>query len=153
MSEQKYDSEAATREHIALVGEHLGRFMTEIVYRMRDHDESKLHEPEKSVFDEYTPKLRGTTYGSDEYKTNMAEMKVAIDHHNAANRHHPEHFKAGINGMNLLDLLEMLCDWKAATMRHADGDIRRSLEINRRRFEISPQLAQILANTIQDMGW
>lgn len=53
-----------------------------------------------------------------------------------------------VNQMNLIDLIEMLCDWKAATMRHTDGDIRKSLEINKGRFQISYQLQRILENTI-----
>ena len=37
--------------------------------------------------------------------------------------------------------------------RHADGDMERSLRINADRFGIDRQLAMILANTAQDMGW
>ncbi len=77
----------------------------------------------------------------------MAEMKPAIDHHNSANRHHPEHFEGGIHEMNLIDLLEMMCDWKAATLRHNDGDIMKSIEINQKRFGYSDELAAILRNT------
>jgi hypothetical protein len=53
-----------------------------------------------------------------------------------------------VDGMNLLDLVEMFCDWKAATMRHADGDISRSITQNTERFSLSPQLAQIFQNTV-----
>lgn len=53
----------------------------------------------------------------------------------------------GIAGMTLIDLVEMFCDWAAAVQRHADGDLARSIEINRERFGISDQLAQILENT------
>lgn len=61
---------------------------------------------------------------------------------------------SGIDGMTLLDVLEMLIDWKAATERMKDGgDIMKSLEINRGRFSISPQLESILLNTIREMGW
>jgi hypothetical protein len=42
----------------------------------------------------------------------------------------------------------MLCDWKAATLRHDDGDIRRSIEINQERFGYSDELKQILINTL-----
>jgi hypothetical protein len=49
--------------------------------------------------------------------------------------------------MNLIDLVEMLCDWKAASERHNDGNIRKSIEINASRFTISPQLVKILENT------
>lgn len=148
-----YDSTPATVLHIMAVQDELSEVTVDLVRRMRLHDKSKLEEPEKSYFDKYTPRLAGLTYGTPEYHANLEEMRPAIDHHNAANRHHPEHFENGINGMNLIDLIEMLCDWKAATARHADGDIRRSLEINRGRFEISDQLGEILSNTIRDMGW
>ena len=50
--------------------------------------------------------------------------------------------------MNLIDLLEMICDWKAATLRHDDGDIYKSLEINHQRFGYSYQLHHILKNTV-----
>jgi len=59
----------------------------------------------------------------------------------------------GIRGMTLLDVVEMLCDWKAATQRHADGDILKSVEINQKRFGYSDELKAILRNTIFDLGW
>jgi DNA-binding response OmpR family regulator len=54
----------------------------------------------------------------------------------------------GLNGMDLLDLMEMMADWKASTLRNKDGDISKSLEINKKRFGISDQLFDILNNTI-----
>lgn len=57
----------------------------------------------------------------------------------------------GICGMTLLDLVEMICDWRAATMRHADGDIRRSIEINQKRFGYSDELRQIFLNTLSEI--
>jgi len=111
------------------------------------HDQSKLDNPEISLFTEYTPKLADCTYGSDEYKSFLGAMKPAIDHHYANNRHHPEHFKNGVDEMNLIDMIEMLCDWKAASERHNDGNIRKSIEINANRFNMSPQLVKIFENT------
>ena len=93
----------------------------------RKHDDSKLQEPEQSIFVKYTPKLRNCTYGSKEYKTFLKEMKPALDHHYKANPHHPEYYSNGIKGMNLLDLIEMFFDWMAATKRHADGDAVREI--------------------------
>ncbi len=55
--------------------------------------------------------------------------------------------------MDLVDLLEMLADWKAASMRHEDGNILHSIDINIERFGLSPQLVNILVNTIRNMGW
>jgi hypothetical protein len=105
------------------------------------------------MYDEFTPKLRDSTYGSDEYKGFLKDMGAALQHHYANNSHHPEHYPNGINGMSLLDVIEMLADWKAATSRHADGDIQKSLEINKARFGISDQLAEMLANTVKELGW
>lgn len=75
-------------------------------------------------------------------------LKPAIDIHYKNNRHHPEHFANGIKDMTLLDLLEMLCDWKASSERHADGNIYRSIEINQSRFGYSDELKDILKNTV-----
>lgn len=118
-----------------------------LLKRMASHDQSKLIPPEVSTFVEFTPKLKDSTYGSEEYKGFLKAMKPALDNHYACNRHHPEHFENGVNGMNIIDLIEMILDWKAATLRHADGDIMKSIEINAKRFGIDDQLKQILINT------
>ena len=55
--------------------------------------------------------------------------------------------------MTLIDLIEMLADWKAATERHDDGSLERSFKINKERFEIDIQLLQILENTAIHFGW
>lgn len=82
------------------------------------------------------------------------DLKPAIDHHMANNDHHSEfHGEDGINGMNLISLIEMLCDWKAAIERGKNGDILKSLNINAERKGISKQLKRILLNTIQYLNW
>lgn len=147
------DSTLATLQHSRRVDQLLLEMIAAIQGRVTKHDQSKLEDPEKAIFDEYSPKLKASTYGSDEYKAFLAEMKVALDHHYANNRHHPEHFEDGVAGMTLVDLVEMLADWKAATERHADGDLAVSLEIQRERFGLSDQLAAILDNTAREAGW
>lgn len=52
--------------------------------------------------------------------------------------------------MNLVDILEMLADWRAATERNQNGNIRKSIEINAEKYGISPQLRRILENTVRD---
>lgn len=149
-----YDSTADTLAHIRRVNDLLLTACAGLQFRAKVHDNSKLVEPEKSTFDACTIKLKAIPYGSDEYKAALAELKPALDHHYAANPHHPEHHANGMDGMSLFDVVEMLMDWKAATERMKNGgDIWRSLEINRDRFKISPQLESILANTIREMGW
>lgn len=138
-----------TFRHIERVRNLLNACVRELLDRGERHDQSKLEEPEVAAFTEFTPKLAASTYGSPEYHEFRAAMKPALDHHYANNRHHPEHFKDGVDDMNLLDVLEMLCDWKAASERHNDGNIRRSIEVNADRFSLSPQLVRILENTAE----
>lgn len=148
-----YDSKEDTLAHINKVRDLIEDIENNIILRKIYHDGSKLKSPEKEMYDEFTPKLRGMTYGSDEYKACLEEMGVALKHHYQENTHHPEHFDNGVTGMSLMDLLEMLADWKAASMRHADGDFKKSLEINKERFQISDQLAEIFLNTVREMNW
>lgn len=148
-----YDSTADTLKHSQRVGELMVQTIAELAERSTKHDRSKTEEPELETFNRVTPRLKTSTYGSDEYKGFLDDMKVALDHHYAENRHHPEHFDNGINGMTLVDLIEMLADWKAATERHDDGDIAKSLVIQKERFGISDQLLQVLENTAVHFGW
>jgi hypothetical protein len=143
----------STRAHIDQVAQFIGIVRLLLEERTQQHDASKLTRPEVEIFTTYTPKLAASTYGSDEYKQFLAEMKPALAHHYAHNRHHPEHFEDGVNDMTLIDVIEMVCDWKAATLRHQNGDIRKSIEINQERFGISPQLSRIILNTIEELGW
>lgn len=142
-----YDSRIDTKRHIMSVRKKLSSVIQELSQRQVDHDSSKLEEPEKSIFDEYTPKLKNTTYGSDEYKKYLREMKKALKHHYDVNRHHPEHFENEMNDMTLIDIIEMFCDWLAATERHEDGDIFESIEINQKRFGYPDMFKYIFWNT------
>lgn len=146
-----YDSKADTLLHIKRVAELMTNASIELIRRANVHDNSKLESPEKELFDEFTPKLKGCTYGSEEYKKYLNELKVALDHHYENNSHHPEHYVHGVNDFDLFDLLEMAMDWCAAVERHDDGDIFKSLEINTERFQISNQIVCILHNTFKRM--
>lgn len=136
-----------TREHIQNVGKRIHLMVKLLLDRADQHDSSKLEEPELSYFVAATPKLASITYGSPEYRAAMDEIRPAIEHHTANNRHHPEHWKNGIDDMNLVDLLELLCDWSASSKRGKNGNILKSIEMNADRFDISPQLRRILENT------
>lgn len=148
-----YDSREYVEDHIERVQNYIGLFTYLLISRGNNHDRSKLEEPEKSIFDVYTPKLREVEYGSPEYKQYLSEMKVALDHHYSNNRHHPEAFVDGVNGMNLVDIVEMLCDWKAANEKKGTMDFVESIKMNQERFGMSDQLTSILLNTVRDFGW
>lgn len=151
--DQPYDSTADTHAHIETVRTFLEAVRLQLYHRAVVHDASKLVSPEKKAYDILTPRLKGLTYGSEEYRASLREMKPAIEHHYANNSHHPEHYENGVAGFDLLDLVEMLCDWKAASLRHADGNILDSITHNIERFKLDPQVASILRNTVIRMGW
>lgn len=141
------DAKFKTMRHIETVRNFLNTCVRDLLERAELHDQSKLQSPEVEAFEIYTPKLRASTYGSQEYIDTCRAMKPAIDHHHANNRHHPEYHANGIQDMNLIDLVELICDWKAAGMRHDNGDLFKSIEINQKRFGYSDELAQIFHNT------
>ena len=153
----KYDCESETRKHIAQVGNYLLGVIRNLTHRISKHDESKLSQEEKYLFDKYTSKLAKCTYGSDEYKKLLEELKPALDHHYENNSHHPEyHWRKnnqsytgfmGLHDMNIIDIIEMLCDWKATTLRHNDGDIYKSIELNQKRYGYDNELKSIFINT------
>ena len=147
LTEKELATNAHTWRHIWRVNQLLNKVIKALLKRGEEHDQSKLESPEVELFSEYTERLSKMTYGSEEYKRSLEAIKPALDHHYANNRHHPEHFKNGIDDMTLLDLIEMICDWKASSERHNDGNIRKSIEINGKRFEMSPQLIKIFENT------
>lgn len=148
-SKGEYDSKDDTIAHVQRVANLLYYVATELMKRAEVHDLSKLQSPEKEYFDKYTPLLQSSTYGSEEYNKHLDKLREALDHHYKHNSHHPEHYPDGINGMDLYDLIEMFMDWKAASERHDDGDIRESIRKNTERFEMSPQLVDIFMNTVK----
>lgn len=142
-----YDCTADVTEHIRKVRYWMGNIVHLLERRAQHHDASKLKEPEKAIFDQYTMKLKDTQFGSDEYKAQLVGMGAGLKHHYEVNRHHPEHFENGINGMTLPDLIEMYCDWLAACeAKHTPVNLTLLAE----RFGIGEQLQQIITNTLRD---
>lgn len=136
-------------KHIQLVRENVGTVTRELGQRADVHDASKLEEPERSLMAEHMNLLGETTYGTPEYSELLEKIKPALEHHYSRNRHHPEFWKNGIDDMDLVDIVELLCDWIAATKRNKNGNINKSIEVNTERFKINPQLAQIMRNTVE----
>lgn len=160
MNEVDYDSRPETQEHIARVGDFLDRAIGDLGYRKSMHDQSKLVSPEVEAFDIATPKLATLEYGSDEYRASLRELGPALQHHFENNDHHPEHYENGVGGMSLMALIEMVCDWRAASERVKQrtddpGKVKTfesGLAYNQERFGYSDELAGILLNTARELG-
>jgi hypothetical protein len=136
-----------TLEHIRAVQKNILIVAMCLIDRAIEHDQSKLEPPEAEIFERITPKLAGLTYGSEEYKATLEELGPTLKHHYEQNMHHPEHWDAGMMSMTLVDIVEMFCDWCAATLRHDNGSILKSIEINQKRFDYPEMLANIFRNS------
>lgn len=149
-----YDCTDDILKHVELVGTNLQLCIANLLYRAKYHDASKLAEPEKSTFDAFTPLLKTCQYSIDpnsDYQKNLSAMSGALKHHYENNDHHPEYFKDGIQGMDLFQLTEFLCDNMASAEKSDNGNILNSLEINQKRFGYSDELKSILINTVKTL--
>ena len=154
MTKEELFFENETRKHQHEVSRCMIALAQAILARALGHDKSKFGEFEREGFVKYTPMLRKTEYGSEEYKKCLEELKPTLSHHYFQNSHHPEYYKGDdpVGMMNIVDLLEMFCDWHSAAQRHKEGSTEKSIEINQERFNLSDQLASILRNTIKYLG-
>lgn len=139
----------STLEHIEFVRSLLNKVCDRLIERGQNHDSTKLLPPEIDYFVKYTAILSQLEYGSDAYKKCLEEMKPALDHHYANSRHHSEHYPNGISGMNLIDIVEMTCDWYAGCKRTKNGNILKSIEVNQKRYGMSDDLTSIIRNTVE----
>ena len=121
------------------------------------HDLSKYSKKEAKLFAKFTPKLKNTIYGSKEYKNYLKQLKPALNNYYSVNKHHPEYYGqpdvsiSVIGSMTLVDIVEMLCDWTAATKRHKDSNVLKSIEINKNRFNYTNEMENILKYTIKEL--
>lgn len=144
----------ATWRHIQRVQHYLHVVIRDLLNRAEQHDQTKLDHPEVDAYaSPDLPGLSSLTFGSPEYESAKKDiLGEALAHHYANNRHHPEFFKHGMDDMNLVDLIELYVDWKAASERHSDGNLRHSIDINAVKYGLSPQLKRIFENTIDVLG-
>lgn len=142
-----------TTKHKLWVSWFIFKIVKSLIWRAITHDLSKYTPTEAKGFIKVIHKLKDSTYGSDEYIESLRSIKPSIDAHYLSNRHHPEHFKEGIQTMNILDFTEMYCDWQAATKRHKDGDIFDSILKNEKRFGYTHNITSLLFNQADRDKW
>ena len=119
------------------------RFMVKVCIKLMKralvHDLSKYSKEEAPYF-AAAANTKDVVYGSEQYKLDVEiNLKPALNHHYKLNSHHPQHHDKGVKEMQPMDLIEMLVDWKASTLRNKNGDIKKSLEHNRKRYGYTKQ--------------
>lgn len=134
-------------QHIQWLMEGMASVQHELMRRMLTHDRTKIGEDELDAYAEIVPGFKDYEYGTPEHKAHGNRLGPAWKHHTENNRHHTEHFENGLNDMNLLDLIEMVCDWRAASMRSGNFDYGQSLRVFKERVNPDEQVMDIIRNT------
>jgi len=143
-------------EHVMAVQSNLNKIADALRARATIHDQSKYLMDEFEQFIELKLIARTFPYGSDEYEDSMKGNK-AIKLHFARNSHHPEHYPNGMADMSLLDIIEMVADWRATNevrLRKQATEIswEDSLEVQRKRFKLTPEqlvLIRLVADLLE----
>ncbi len=138
---------AAIYHHKFIVLKFMNNIIQELMLRAEQHDQSKFNEDEFKIILATAEEIQKHPYGTPEHEAVRQKYAKECAIHFSKNRHHPEHFPNGVEDMNLMDLIEMLVDWKAASMRNPDGSVAKSLQFAAEKYGISPQLVKILDNT------
>ena len=153
---QRYQLEA---EGLRLVANHIKDvqfYMAQIIHYLttaaRIHDSSK-YSPQEIGLVIKKAQLDAIPYMSEEYKAALANVQDGLQHHYQMNPHHPEFWTNGVEDMSMLNLLELLADWKAASDATVGGSLDNSIEKNTERFNLSPEMVRLLTNTARDLGW
>lgn len=139
-------------QHVQWVSEGIGWMINKLLHRMLTHDRTKVEEPELSIYAEIVPGFRGLEYGTQAHKDHGDKLGPAWAHHVEHNKHHPEHFPDGINNMTLIDLVEMVCDWRAASLRNGYFDYETSVEVFAKKFANDSQLISVIRNTCRELN-
>lgn len=119
----------------------------QLIERGRIHDKSKFSDPELEGFSKNIDMVKDIKYGTEEHINNKRKLQSVIDTHHKNNQHHPEHWNRGIEDMSILDILEMMVDWKCASKKYKHGNFKDSLEVNSKLYGISDQLKSVMENT------
>jgi len=139
--------------HVSEVQENMEDIAHDLKMRSISHDRSKFDDPEFSTFVRTRPEFRVANYGTPEYEAVVEKAREGVDHHYANNRHHTAYHPNGVKDMNLLDLLEMLADWKAASRRSPDLTFMDSLPRAFKKYEMDETIQTLMRNTIEYLSW
>ena len=107
---QQISTEEYIGGHISRVQKWISQFSAILYGRGLNHDKSKLCEPEFSMWKKMDQEPR-YPYGTKEYQEKINRYQGVFKHHYLHNKHHPEHWCGYYFEMDLIDVIEMLCDW------------------------------------------
>jgi len=149
----EFDFLCDTVLHIGEVAENLEEVASELKKRGLAHDRTKLQQLEFDGFVSTREKFKKANYGTPEYKECVELTRPAVNHHYENNRHHTGFHKNGLNDMTLIDIIEMIADWKAAARRSPDKTLKDTLDYAFKKYGFDAQMQTIVNNTLKQLGW
>ena len=136
-------------KHIEGVQNYLKTIGLIITTRGYDHDSSKVSDEEYKYF-KMANSINRNQFKT--YKEYLDYVKPTLDkglkHHYEYNRHHPEHFDNGVDDMTLIDIIEMIIDWKVSIEQNGKK-LEDEIGYNFDKYNISDQLKKIIMNTFE----
>ncbi len=139
--------------HVSEVSENMEVIASELRKRGIAHDRTKFQSLEFDAFVSTREQFKKANYGTPEYQACVDAVKPAVDHHHQNNQHHTGFHPNGVSDMSLIDLAEMVADWKAAERRSPDKKLVDTLDYAFNKYGIGEQLGRILKNTLMSFGW
>ena len=149
----EFDFLCDTLLHMSEVRENLEQFTAALRQRGESHDRSKLQELGFDAFVSTREKFKKANYGTPEYQECVELTRPAVEHHYSQNSHHTAYFANGVDGMSLVDVVEMISDWRAAARRSPDKTLEDTLDYAKKKYGIGDQLFGIILNTLRALGW
>lgn len=125
--------------HTGMVAAYMRRLAFALLQAAQEHDLSKLTLDEFPGFVEINQTAREHEFGSPGYNASLKACGDVIGLHYARNRHHPEHHARGVDDMNLVDFVEMVADWQAASEVYGKTTFEDGLKVLRTRFGLTGQ--------------
>lgn len=141
-----------TRQHILNVQREMQKAIINLSERAQNHDSSKYDVAEAHTYAKVVPMFKGKVYGTPEHKAVGDLLGDAWNHHEMNNDHHPGYYYNGMTDMNLLSIIEMLCDWKAASLRNPNQSFVESCVMNCEKYGADKQLTNIILNTAKKLS-
>jgi hypothetical protein len=139
---------ARVTRHIMTVQALLRNVARQLLERADFHDLSKFAPDELGGMIEID--RIADEYGLNSPQYMEALQGKAIQLHRSRHTHHPEYHKNGLIEMSTLDIIEMICDWKAANMLRGHPEWNKSVNMMADRLNLSSE-QQFLIKTIAQL--
>lgn len=152
MSNEESETERYVKQHICNVRKYLSYFSRIVYNRGVEHDQSKLMEPELSLWKKMDeePRYPYSIDPNSEYQKKLERHKTVFELHWRNNRHHPEHFHGWYTEMDLVDLIEFMCDNISYKQNLTFEECERLIKDQCARYNFPDILQNILLNTLSN---